>query len=72
MKHAEKLVEQLRKADAVEKTVHPLFARQLAQMPRDRTSLTRFEHDAVWNKDITVTGLVGAGLHAVARWLTDA
>jgi hypothetical protein len=71
MKHAEKLVEQLRKADTVAKTVHPLFEKEFAEMRRNGTSPTRFQNDATWTKDISVSGLVGAGLHAVARWISD-
>jgi hypothetical protein len=71
MKHAEKLVEQLQKAETVSKTVHPLFEKEFAQLRREGTSPTRFENDSVWAKDVSVNGLVGAGLHAVARWLTE-
>ena len=69
MQHAEKLVEQLRKADSPR--AKPLYEQELAALRGARTSPTRFENDAVWAQDLGASGLVGAGLHAVARWLTE-
>ena len=31
---------------------------------------TRIERDTVWFQDVSSSGLVGAGLTAVARWLS--
>lgn len=71
MKHAETLVEQLRKAEASARTVQPLFEKELAQRRTEGQLLRRYQSDSVWKDDLTVSGLVGAGLHAVARWLSD-
>jgi hypothetical protein len=71
MKHAEKLVGQLQKAEAVAQTVHPLFEKEFAAMRKEGTSPTRFANDRVWKEDVSVSGLVGAGLHAVARWISE-
>lgn len=71
MKHAEKLVAQLQKAETIAKTVHPLWEKEMAQLRSGRTSPQRYQNDKVWTEDLTVSGLVGAGLHAVARWLSE-
>jgi hypothetical protein len=71
MQHAEKLVAQLQKADAVAKTLHPAFEREFAQLRKEGHSPTRYASDRIWQQDLTVSGLVGAGLHAVARWLSE-
>jgi len=70
MQHAEKLVAQLQKADTLAKAAQPLYEKDLAQR-REPSSPTRFQNDSVWAHDVSASGLVGAGLHAVARWLTD-
>lgn len=71
MKHAEKLVVQLQKAESIAKTVHPVWEKELAQRKREGTLPPQYRSDKVWTEDLTVSGLVGAGLHAVARWLSE-
>ena len=71
MKHAEKLVEQLQKAEAVAKTAGPLWEKELASLRKDPHFPNRYQNDVIWKDDVSVSGLVGAGLHAVARWLSE-
>ena len=71
MKHAEKLVEQLQKAEAVAQAAGPLWEKELASLRKDPHVPNRYQNDGIWKDDVSVSGLVGAGLHAVARWLSE-
>ena len=74
MKQAERLVEQLRQADRSDQPIDPALPLELARARRQAeeafrdmpsTSLTT----DLWISEVTTTGLVGAGLSALARWL---
>lgn len=72
MKQAQRLVQQLRDADRSDTPIDPALPLELARARRqaeeafrDSTSLTT----DLWISEVTSTGLVGAGLSALARWL---
>jgi hypothetical protein len=70
MRQAEALVTQLREADQPRAAVDPSLPLQLARARREvEGSFRAMERDAVWFEDASTSGLVGAGLSAVARWL---
>ena len=72
MAQAERLVAQLRAADRTGAPVDPSLPLQLDHARRSvEASFDRFGHDRSWYADVSSAGLVGAGLHAVARWLRD-
>lgn len=71
MKHTEKLVAQLQQSELAARTVHPVWEKEIAEMRAEGHLPHRFQSDDVWQKDLTVSGLVGAGLHAVSRWLSE-
>jgi hypothetical protein len=74
MKQAEALVEQLRDADRSGKTVDPALPLHLARARREVDEAFRGVPDVdVWFGEVSSSGLVGASLSALARWLkTDA
>jgi endogenous inhibitor of DNA gyrase (YacG/DUF329 family) len=65
MKQAEKLVEQLRNARPGDKV-----ARVLHIDGETDVSAAHRRKDAAWFADVSTSGLVGAGLHLVVRWLS--
>ena len=71
MKQAEALVARLQKADdRTSQPIDPSLPLELARARRDVEAVfSRLEHDEAWFHEISATGLVGAGLSAVARWL---
>jgi hypothetical protein len=73
MKQAEELVTRLRQADRGDRPVDPTLPLRLEQARREvEDAFARFQHENTWLSDVTTTGLVGAGLHALARWLKNA
>jgi DNA-directed RNA polymerase subunit RPC12/RpoP len=70
MKQAEKLVAQLQKAaDRASQPVDPALPLELARARREaEAAFVGLPRDDAWYQDVTATGLVGAGLIAVARW----
>ncbi len=70
MKQAAALVAQLQKADAREhQPIDPALPLNLARARREVEETFAYQRDAVWFGDVSSSGLVGAGLNAVARWL---
>jgi hypothetical protein len=71
MQQAEALVAQLR--SAADRTTGPIDAAFPLEMARARREVEQafagLHGDDAWWRDVTRTGLVGAGLSAVARWL---
>jgi hypothetical protein len=72
MAQAGRVIEQLRAATRTDTPVDPLLPLQLEQARRSvETSFDRFDGDRRWYEDASSAGLVGAGLHALTRWLKD-
>ncbi len=70
MEQAGRLVAQLQKADRTGQPVDPALPLELERARREtEAAFTGFDHDTTWFRDAASSGLVGAGLHAVARWL---
>ena len=70
MKQAGALVARLQKAeDRARQPVDPALPLELARARRDvDIAFAGMENDDVWFREVSTTGLVGAGLSAVARW----
>ena len=71
MKQAEALVSQLHRADAREhRPVDPALPLELLRARREtERAFEGIEHDALWWQNVSTSGIVGAGLLAVAKWL---
>ena len=70
MEQAGRLVTELKHADRRDRPVDPTLPLQLQKARRDvQLAFDAFERDDGWFTDVSSSGLVGAGLHAVARWL---
>jgi hypothetical protein len=71
MAQAEALVARLQQAeDRSRRPVDPALPLELARARLQvETTFAALERDQVWRSDAGSLGLVGAGLHAVARWL---
>lgn len=70
MAQAEKLIGQLQHADEQRQAVDPALPMSLARASREvHGAFDVFERDDRWFADVSASGLVGAGLHSLARWL---
>jgi len=71
MTQTEALVAQLRKAEArATQPIDPALPLEMARARREvEQAFAGLEGDELWLRDATRSGLVGAGLSAVARWL---
>jgi hypothetical protein len=71
LKQAGQLIEQLRTADQrSHQGVDPALPLELARARRDvDKAFAGFDSDPRWFEDVSTTGLVGASLSALARWL---
>ena len=71
MRQAEKLVAQLQKAeDRAHQPIDPTLPIELERVRREtERSFAAFPSDPIWLGDVSSTGLVGAGLMTLARWL---
>jgi Zn-finger nucleic acid-binding protein len=70
LEHAERVVDQLRQADSANQSVDPLLPLNLARARADvEAAMQGLTHEGEWFGDLAATGLVGAGLRVVARWL---
>ncbi len=70
MTQAETVVEQLRRADRTGQPVDPALPLALARARRDTEAAFRgVPDDRAWFADVSRSGLIGAGLHALARLL---
>jgi uncharacterized protein YbaR (Trm112 family) len=71
MKQARALVSQLQRAeDRQSQPVDPALPLELARARRETDlAFEHLERDDVWLQDVSSSGIVGAGLMAVARWL---
>ena len=71
LKQAGALVEQLRKAADPNRPVDPTLPLQMLKARRDvEQAFAAFEREPSWSVDASRGGLVGAGLAALARWLS--
>lgn len=71
LKQAGALVEQLRKAADPNRPVDPTLPLQMLKAKRDvEQAFAAFEREPSWSVDAARGGLVGAGLAALARWLS--
>jgi hypothetical protein len=73
LEQASRLVEQLRAADqrSREGGVDPALPLELARARREvDLAFANLDSGPRWVEDVSTTGLVGAGLTALARWLT--
>jgi len=67
---AERLVSQLRQADRSDEPIDPALPMALTRARRDVTAaFDAFERDPNWYSSVAASGLVGAGLAAIERWL---
>jgi hypothetical protein len=70
MKQAEALVAQLQRAeDRANRPVDPALPLELARARREVEAAFASERDAEWFRHASSAGLVGAGLHVIAKWL---
>jgi Zn-finger nucleic acid-binding protein len=71
MQQAEALVAQLRTAaDRTAQPVDPALPLEMARARREvEQAFAGLQGDEAWWRDVTESGLVGAGLSAIARWL---
>ena len=73
LKQAERLVNQLREADRSDQPVDPALPMALTRARRDVTAaFDAFERDPNWYSSVAASGLVGAGLAAIGKWLKSA
>jgi Zn-finger nucleic acid-binding protein len=71
LQQAERLIAQLREADRPYE-IDPDLPLKLARARQDVEALFRTtDRNAAWLDNVSSTGLVGAGLSALARWLTS-
>lgn len=70
LSQAEALVEQLRRADRSGQPIDPALPLELARARREtETAFATLARDPIWRQDVSSAGLVGAGLHLLARWI---
>lgn len=70
LRQAERLVDQLREADRTGKPIDPTFPIEMLRARRDvEAAFAAFEKQPEWTLDVSSSGVVGAGLAALARWL---
>jgi hypothetical protein len=71
LKQAGALVAQLQKAADPNRPVDPTLPLQMLRAKRDvEQAFAAFEREPSWSLDASKGGLVGAGLVALARWLS--
>lgn len=70
MEQAGRLMSELKQADRTGQPVDPALPLHLQRARRDvQTTFDAFERDAGWFTEVSASGLVGAGLGSIARWL---
>jgi hypothetical protein len=71
VRQTERLIARLREADRTDKPVDPTLPLQLARARREvETAFASFERQPGWFAEVSTAGVVGAGLAALARWLS--
>jgi len=72
LKQAGALVAALREADRPDRPIDPALPLRLERARRDvEASFAAFERSSGWFGDVAQGGLVGAGLSALGRWLSE-
>jgi Zn-finger nucleic acid-binding protein len=72
LKQAATLVEELQRADRKSQDVDPALPMRLAAARREtEAAFAALERNPEWFQSVASTGLVGASLTSVARWLKD-
>jgi hypothetical protein len=72
VQQTQQLVAELQKADRSDKPVDPTWPLQLEHAKSEvETAFASFERDSGWFSDVSRSGLVGAGLAALVRWLGE-
>jgi len=72
LRQAERLVSQLRQADRGDRLIDPALPLALTRARRDvNAAFDAFERDPSWYTSVSTSGLVGAGLAALSRWLRE-
>jgi hypothetical protein len=70
LKQAERLIEQLQRADRSGQPIDPALPMNLERARREtEANFAGLVRDTAFLSDLSASGLVFAGLHAVARWL---
>ncbi len=70
MQQAGNLIAQLQQAAPGNTAVDPALPLDLERARRDtHAAFDAFEADDIWYRDASSAGLIGAGVHALARWL---
>jgi hypothetical protein len=70
LKQTGRLLTQLREADRTDEPVDPTLPLQMERARREvEAAFASFEGHPEWARDLSTSGLVGAGLAALARWL---
>ncbi len=72
MKQAGALVDQLRRADRSSQPVDPALPLELERARREVDAVFRDIETSLWLQEASPSGLVGASLQALARWLKSA
>jgi hypothetical protein len=69
MDQAKEVITQLRQADRTGQPVDPTLPLQMEQARREvERAFAGFEHEPGWMGEVSSSGIVGAGLRALARW----
>ena len=72
VQQTQQLVTQLQNADRASQTVDPTLPLQLEQARSEvETAFASFEQRSGWFDEVSTSGLVGAGLTALVRWLSE-
>jgi hypothetical protein len=72
VQQAQELVTQLQNADRTGQPVDPTLPMRLERAKRDvETAFASFERRTDWFSEVSTSGLVGAGLVALVRWLGE-
>jgi hypothetical protein len=70
MKQAGALVAELRESEQPARSIDPALPLELERARRDvEAAFASFERGSTWFDDVSRSGLVGAGLSSLARWL---
>jgi ribosomal protein S27AE len=71
MEQAQRLIGQLRQAEPSVRPIDPTLPLQLELAKREvEKAFASFERDEDWFGDVSSSGIVGAGLKALTRWLS--
>jgi hypothetical protein len=67
---AGRLVSDLQRAERTDRVVDPTLPLQLERARREvESSFATFDQNASWYDDVSASGLIGAGLRAISKWM---